>query len=186
MAASEKGQLHADAESGLTLARELLVESGGTLIGEARSEAERSDLWAARHGAFYAIQAMYPGHHGRTTDLCVPIGRLAEAISGTLAILERLDLDAPLLGHVGNGNFHIYLHADPADTRRLVALDTASAEMVALALSLGGTCSGEHGVGAGKRGYMRAQHGPALEVMRGIKALFDPHGLLNPGKIFPD
>ena len=180
------GRDTADLEGGLTLARELLVESGGALIGEARSEAERSDLWAARHGAFYAIQAMYPGHHGRTTDLCVPIGRLAEAISGTLAILERLDLDAPLLGHVGDGNFHIYLHADPADTRRLVALDTASAEMVALALSLGGTCSGEHGVGASKRGYMRAQHGLALEVMRGIKALFDPHGLLNPGKIFPD
>lgn len=180
------GRDAADLDAALVLARELLEDSGGTVLGVARSETERGELWAARHGAFYAIRAMYPDHLGRTTDVCVPLGRLAEAVEGTLALLSRRGLEAPLLGHVGDGNFHVYLHAAPGDTAACAQLDAASAEMVELALALGGTCSGEHGVGRGKRGYLAAQHGEALGVMRGLKALLDPLGILNPGKVLPD
>jgi D-lactate dehydrogenase (cytochrome) len=145
---------------------------------------ERTRLWEARHNAYYAALAFQPGKKGMVTDVCVPISRLAEAISGTLADLETSFLKAPIVGHVGDGNFHMLLLMDPSDPGDLAEATRIHDLMVARALSLGGTCTGEHGIGEGKIKFLEAEHGPGVGVMRAIKQALDPHGILNPGKIF--
>ena len=144
----------------------------------------RAKLWRARHDAYWAALALKPGHRGIATDAIVPISRLAEAILGAQQDIAASGLTAPIVGHVGDGNFHtvILVPDEPDGMARAWALDKA---IVARALALGGSCSGEHGVGLGKREFLEIEHGAeTLAVMRSIKVALDPKGILNPGKIF--
>ena len=144
----------------------------------------RAKLWRARHDAYWAALALKPGHQGLATDAIVPISRLAEAILGAQQDIAASGLTAPIVGHVGDGNFHtvILVPDEPDGMARAWALDK---KIVARAVALGGSCSGEHGVGIGKREFLEAEHGvEALAVMRSVKAALDPKGILNPGKIF--
>jgi D-lactate dehydrogenase (cytochrome) len=145
---------------------------------------ERAKLWQARHDAYWACLALKPGHSGIATDSIVPISRMTEAILGTKEDIAASGLTAPIVGHVGDGNFHtvILVPPEPDGLARAWELDK---KIVARALSLGGSCSGEHGVGIGKREFLEQEHGAdALAVMRSVKQALDPRGVLNPGKIF--
>ena len=167
-------------------ARFSAIASGhGAGSTEWASKAEdRTRLWEARHNAYYAALASAPGKKGMVTDVCVPISRLAEAISGTLADLQGSFLKAPIVGHVGDGNFHMLMLMDPANPTDLAEATRLHDLMVARALSLGGTCTGEHGIGEGKIKFLEMEHGPGVAVMRAIKQALDPANILNPGKIF--
>lgn len=175
-----------DLHAQLDLVEDLCGAASGTVAGRAVTEAERAELWTARHHAYYALRAAYPGHANRTSDVCVPIGSLPAVMERTQGLLAEHDLTAPIVGHVGDGNFHLLFHAAPDDAEGWARINTVSDGMTRAALAAGGTCTGEHGVGVRKRKYLREEHGDALDVMRGIKALLDPAGLLNPGKIFED
>lgn len=170
-------------EEALALCAELCREAGAAGVELARSADERAELWRARHHAYYAICALYPGHARLNTDLCVPLHRLAEIVALTQAEIEAAGLEATLLGHVGDGNFHVLFHAPPEDTETWARIRAVYDRMVGHTLALGGTCTGEHGVGLHKRAYVAQEHAGTLDLMRGVKALFDPSGLLNPGKI---
>ena len=159
-------------------------EHGGQGFAWARAVEERSKLWQARHDAFWAARASRPGYNAFSTDAVVPISKLAEAILGARQDIEESGLSAPIAGHVGDGNFHalVLIPPEPEGLERAWALDS---KIVARALALGGSCSGEHGIGLGKRGFALEEHGEtAMGVMRAIKATLDPAGILNPGKIF--
>jgi D-lactate dehydrogenase (cytochrome) len=153
----------------------------------ATDQAERNRLWKARHDAYYAALALRPGSRGVSTDVCVPISRLAQCVDETRVDLDNSGLLAPIVGHVGDGNFHVILLFDPEDpAEHATALDVHD-RMVHRALALGGTCTGEHGVGYGKLAYMGAEHDTAaLDAMRAIKHALDPDGILNPGKLVPE
>jgi D-lactate dehydrogenase (cytochrome) len=150
------------------------------------SDAEsRTRLWQARHDAYWAALNLIPGHRGITTDVCVPISRLAEAIVGSKEEALASGLTTCIVGHVGDGNFHQVILFDPNDPTGLERAWELDRKIVARGLALGGTCSGEHGIGLGKREFLETEHGAeALAVMRGIKQQFDPKGILNPGKMF--
>jgi D-lactate dehydrogenase (cytochrome) len=144
----------------------------------------RARLWAARHTAFYAGLAMRPGAKGWATDVCVPISHLAEAIDTVRADLVGATMPVGLVGHVGDGNFHLCFVLDPNNPAELAEATRINDRMVTRALAMGGTCTGEHGVGYGKMAYLEAEHGAeAVEMMRSIKRALDPQGLMNPGKI---
>ena len=150
----------------------------------ATDTAERNKLWQARHDAYWACLALKPGHQGIATDAIVPISHLAEAILGAKEDIAASGLMAPIVGHVGDGNFHtvILVPPEPDGLQRAWDLDK---KIVARALALGGSCSGEHGVGIGKREFLELEHGTeTLAVMRSVKTALDPRGILNPGKIF--
>jgi D-lactate dehydrogenase (cytochrome) len=163
---------------------ELATEfSGGPFRWASRPE-ERSQLWQARHDAYYAAMTLRPGSKGYVTDLCVPISRLAECIRETKRLIRENGVLAPLVGHVGDGNFHLSILVDPDSDAEIARAKHVSGRMVDQALALGGTCTGEHGVGFGKMGYLEAEHGPgAVEAMRAIKRALDPADIMNPGKI---
>jgi len=151
----------------------------------ARTNTERAKLWKARHDAFYAALALRPGSMGWPTDVCVPISRLAECIALTEEDLDETFLLATVVGHVGDGNFHVLFVLDPSDERELAEAERLNPRLVDRALSLGGTCTGEHGVGVGKIGSAAKEHGEdTIDVMRKIKRALDPDDILNPGKIF--
>jgi len=167
-----------------SLAEEIAAGYGSHGFRWASDAAERSKLWQARHDAYWAGLALMPGLKAVTTDAIVPISRLAEAVVGAKEDILASGLTAPIVGHVGDGNFHalILVPPEPDGLDRVWALDR---KIVARALSLGGSCSGEHGVGIGKREFLEQEHGPeALAVMRSIKTTLDPKGILNPGKMF--
>jgi D-lactate dehydrogenase (cytochrome) len=148
---------------------------------------ERSRLWQARHDAYYACLGLRPGARSLTTDVCVPISRLADCIAETVADIEKSGLVAPLLGHVGDGNFHLLLLADPDSAEEIERAQAFSQRLVERAIAMEGTCTGEHGIGRGKRKYLALEHGAAaLDVMRSIKRALDPADILNPGKVLPD
>jgi len=147
---------------------------------------DRARLWQARHDAYYATVASRPGARAMTTDVCVPISQLAPCILETQADARASTVTAPLVGHAGDGNFHLILVLDPEDADEVSRVSAFSQRLVERALRMGGTCSGEHGVGLGKMKYLRAEHGEALDVMRAIKQALDPHGLMNPGKMLPE
>ncbi len=161
-------------------AEELMREAGATDLAVARTAEERSAQWEARHHAFWAHINTHPGHVHLITDTAVPLARLPESIARAQQLLGEMDLHGSILGHVGDGNFHTLVAVSPEDYSRARAF---AEQLVHHALALGGTASGEHGIGLAKRAYMAAEHGAALEWMRRLKALFDPRGLLNPGKI---
>jgi D-lactate dehydrogenase (cytochrome) len=164
---------------------ELTRDNGGSGFQWAHEPEQRTRLWAARHDAFWAAKELRPGAEARVTDVCVPIARLAECILETRADIDANRLLAPIVGHVGDGNFHVTFLLDPADPGEAAAADAVNERMVARALAMGGTCTGEHGVGAGKIRFMEAEHGDALTVMHRIKRALDPHDILNPGKVLP-
>ncbi|QDC08097.1 FAD-binding protein [Oceanicola sp. D3] len=146
---------------------------------------DRNALWAMRHNAHHASKALYPGKRMLATDVCVPISKLAEAVSAAEESARDLGLEPVIVGHVGDGNFHTGIGFDPEDPAEIAMIETFSAKLAEVSLSLGGTVSGEHGIGLGKRKYMEAEHGPALAPMRAIKQAMDPKGILNPGKLLP-
>jgi D-lactate dehydrogenase (cytochrome) len=166
---------------------DIAQDCGGSAFLWATKPEDRTRLWQMRHHAYWAILASRPGLKvaatAIVTDVCVPISRLAQAVSETQADIDASTIPAPILGHVGDGNFHAILLIDPenADEKR-AALDL-SARMAKRALALGGTVTGEHGVGLGKLDYMAAEHGAGWDVMAQIKRAMDPLNILNPGKV---
>jgi D-lactate dehydrogenase (cytochrome) len=164
---------------------EIAREFGAEGFAWTDREEERNELWRMRHKAHYATQTLAPGKRVLATDACVPISRLAEAVTGAQAESRRLGLTAPIVGHVGDGNFHCGVLFDPADADEVKRVEAFSERLAESALRLGGTVSGEHGIGMGKMKYMTAQHGAALAYMRAIKSAFDPNDILNPGKLLP-
>lgn len=146
---------------------------------------DRNALWAMRHKAHYASAALGDGGHLMTTDVCVPISRLAEAVTQSQEAAARYGLCVTIVGHVGDGNFHCGISLDPTNEEELKRGKAFSAELNELALRVGGTVSGEHGIGVGKQAYMEAEHGSALIMMRAIKTALDPKNILNPGKMLP-
>jgi len=165
-------------------AQEITTEQGGSGFQWASTTEDRAKLWQARHNAFYAAVALRPGAKAWTTDVCVPISRLADCILETRRDVQASGLIAPLMGHVGDGNFHLVFVLDPDNPTELAAAKEVNSRLVHRAQQLGGTCTGEHGVGLGKMEYLADEHGPALDVMRTIKRALDPDNLMNPGKMF--
>jgi D-lactate dehydrogenase (cytochrome) len=160
-------------------------EFGAEGFAWATDAEERNRLWKARHDAYWAGLALKPGWRALTTDVCVPISRLAEALVGAKEEAQALGHTTCIVGHVGDGNFHQMVLFDPDDADGLERAWEMDRRIVARGLALGGTCSGEHGVGLGKREFLEREHGAeALAVMRGIKNSLDPKGILNPGKMF--
>lgn len=165
------------------MVKEIAASYGAGDFRWASKAEERNRLWQARHNAYYACKAMRPGSKGWATDVCVPISRLAECISETKADLRTSTLLAPIVGHVGDGNFHVTFLVDPEKPGELAEAKQLNERMVMRALALGGTCTGEHGIGYGKIDFLTAEHGDAVAVMRQVKLALDPHNIMNPGKI---
>jgi D-lactate dehydrogenase (cytochrome) len=161
----------------------LAAERGGRGFEWATQLEDRERLWQARHDALYAALALRPGAQAWTTDVCVPISRLAECILETKADNAGAAFPIALVGHAGDGNFHLIYVLDPADPVELERARRLNERMVVRALAMGGTCTGEHGVGYGKMKFLEAEHGPGLEVMRTIKRALDPENRMNPGKM---
>jgi D-lactate dehydrogenase (cytochrome) len=162
-------------------------ELGGGELRRAVETEARSALWKARHQALPAARAMLPDAVTWVTDVCVPISHLADAIGRVQAEVEQSGLLAPILGHVGDGNFHVFFVLAPGDEQSWAKARAINQAMVEHALSVGGTCTGEHGIGIGKREAMLLEHGPeAVQLMRRLKDAIDPEGLLNPSKLFSD
>jgi D-lactate dehydrogenase (cytochrome) len=165
------------------LVRNIASENGGEDFRWATSQEERSKLWQARHDAYYAALALRPGSKGWATDVCVPISRLAECIAETKIDLAQSSIPSALAGHVGDGNFHLIFMIDPNRPEEIAEASRLNDRMVTRALDMDGTCTGEHGVGYGKMGFLFAEHGDAVDVMASIKKAIDPDNLMNPGKI---
>lgn len=164
---------------------EIAADFGGSGFRWASRPEERSALWAMRHNAYRAMLAAYPGAAPITTDICVPISRLAQAVEETATEIAASGIPGPIVGHVGDGNFHALLLPQSGDPAQWAAAQKLAANMAERALRLGGTVSGEHGIGMGKTKYMQAEHGEGWAVMAAIKAALDPEGVMNPGKLLP-
>ena len=164
---------------------EIVAEHGGTDFRWSDREEDRRALWDMRHKAYYACLSLRPGASALVTDICVPISALATAVTETRADIDKSGLIGPILGHVGDGNFHAILLVEPGNDRELAAAKVLSERLAERALRLGGTITGEHGIGMGKRTLMRAEHGAAWDVMCEIKQTLDPASILNPGKLYP-
>jgi len=163
---------------------DIVADLGGGPFDWATKPEDRSRLWQARHDGYHAARRLRPGAQAFATDVCVPISRLAECVTATQAATAELNLVAPILGHVGDGNFHLSLLVDMADADEVKRAGILMGRVVELALSMDGTCTGEHGVGQGKMKYLLAEHGaPALAAMAAIKRALDPQNIMNPGKI---
>ncbi len=156
---------------------------GGANFEWAERAEDRTRLWQARHDAFYAALALKPGSVGWSSDVCVPISMLARCIGETRADIAAADILATIVGHVGDGNFHVIFVLDPARPEEFDAARRINETMVQRALSMDGTCTGEHGIGVGKIDFLIAEHGEAISVMRAIKMSLDPDNLMNPGKV---
>ena len=161
----------------------LATDNGGRDFQWATKTEERAKLWQARHNAFYAALALRPGSKAWTSDVCVPISRLAECVLETRRDLQQSRLVATLVGHVGDGNFHVIFALNADDPAELAEANEINGKLVRRSLAMGGTCSGEHGVGIGKMEYLREEHGAAVDVMRAIKRALDPDNRMNPGKM---
>jgi D-lactate dehydrogenase (cytochrome) len=166
-----------------TFAEIARAEGGGDYRWAERQE-DRTKLWQARHDAYWAVLGLRPGAEVLSTDVCVPISALAACVTETRADIDRLGLLAPIVGHVGDGNFHTMPLIDAADPEERGTVQTFLDRLVERALSYGGTCTGEHGIGQGKINYLVAEHGTGVKTMIAIKKALDPLNILNPGKIF--
>ncbi|GAB1437192.1 FAD-linked oxidase C-terminal domain-containing protein [Sphaerotilus sulfidivorans] len=165
--------------------QDIAAEHGGESFEWATTPEERTRLWTARHHAYFAALQTRPGCRCVTTDTCVPISRLAEAIAESVAEADAAGLPYFLVGHVGDGNFHIGYLIDPTQPEERVLAETLSAQLVGRSLRLGGTCTGEHGIGLHKMGFLLDEAGPAaVGLMRAVKQALDPKNIMNPGKIF--
>jgi D-lactate dehydrogenase (cytochrome) len=166
-----------------TSVQEIATEHGGADFRWATTTEDRAKLWEARHNTLPASRAMRPGGQPWVTDVCVPISRLAECILETKRDLAASRAFGPLVGHVGDGNFHLNFIVNPDDPEELAEVKELNARLVRRALALGGTCTGEHGVGLGKIDYLVEEHGEAVAVMKTIKRALDPDNRMNPGKV---
>ncbi len=180
-AAGSEGTVRSDLELVTAIA-----ESEGSLeIVAERDPTARSRLWAARHASAYAAAAAAPGKRHRSTDICVPLSELAAAVSFARQELERRGLVAGLVGHAGDGNVHLALMIDADDPDEMRSSDELIEALVEDALARGGTCTGEHGIGLGKIHSLESEHGDLVPLMQGVKRVFDPNGIMNPGKVLP-
>ncbi|UYO92521.1 FAD-binding oxidoreductase [Pollutimonas sp. M17] len=161
-------------------------DNGGMDFQWAERPEDRSRLWTARHNAYFAGLQLRPGCRASTTDVCVPISRLAECVSQTAAELDRASFPYTIVGHVGDGNFHVLMLLDADNPQEWEESERLNHRLVERAIQMEGTCTGEHGVGLHKMEFMLAEHGQdALDLMDSLKEAFDPHNILNPGKIIP-
>jgi D-lactate dehydrogenase (cytochrome) len=164
---------------------EIAEGNGGGPFSWTTNPEERTKLWQARHDAYWACLGLRPGARAFATDVCVPISRLADCVEETQADLAEIGLIAPIVGHVGDGNFHVTPMIDMGSTKEIEEAEAFGERLALRAIAMGGTCTGEHGVGQKKIPYLEEEHGPdALDLMRRIKASLDPQNLFNPGKIF--
>ena len=161
----------------------LAEENDGEGFQWADNAEERTKLWQARHDALYAALASRPGSKAWSTDVCVPVSNLAQCIEETRKDIEKAKVPATIVGHVGDGNFHVIFLLDPGEPKEKLAAEHVNAKMIARAIDLEGTCTGEHGIGVGKRESLAVEMGSALEIMLRIKKALDPAGIMNPGKI---
>lgn len=164
---------------------EIVAQNGGSPFRWSARAEERNALWAMRHNGYYAILASRPGTRAIVTDICVPISQLAQAVEETQRDIAASFIPGPILGHMGDGNFHTILMVDPARDDEHAEAKRLSDRMAERALRLGGTCTGEHGIGMGKLSFMQAEHGDGWNVMGQIKQALDPLSLMNPGKVVP-
>jgi D-lactate dehydrogenase (cytochrome) len=164
--------------------QEIAREHGGTDFQWATTPEERSKLWTARHQAYFAALQTRPGCRCQSTDTCVPISRLAESINESVEEADASGIPYWIVGHVGDGNFHLSYLFDPDDAREAAEVERLNVQMVRRALRLAGTCTGEHGIGLHKMGYLVDEADPpALEMMKSIKRTLDPKNIMNPGKV---
>jgi len=163
----------------------IATDHGGNQFRWATKPEERSRLWKARHNAYYAALALAPGKQGFATDACVPISRLTDCVLETQADVAATGLLAPIVGHVGDGNFHLVILFDPADADERGSAEALAARVSMRAIGMGGTCTGEHGIGVHKLAALEAEHGDAIWLMQAIKRALDPRNILNPGKTVP-
>lgn len=166
------------------LVQQIAAEHGGGSFAWAEGHEARQRLWAARHDVAYANKALRPGCGLWATDVCVPISRLADCILETKRDLQASFLTAPIVGHVGDGNFHLCFLVRRGDPREVAEAERLHERLVARALAMDGTCTGEHGIGTGKMRFLEAEHGEGVDVMRAVKRALDPLGIMNPGKVF--
>lgn len=175
-------------EAGLTqdieFTKEIVFDHKCKEVAFETETAARNKLWDARHNLAYSYVHSYPGKKLMSTDVCVPISELAGAIQNAKETLDKVGLVGGILGHVGDGNFHVLLMIDPNDKDEVKKADEINESIVLYALKRGGTCTGEHGVGIGKQKYQEEEHGAALLVMEKIKKALDPQNILNPNKVF--
>ena len=164
---------------------EIAADLGGGPFEWTVKPEDRTRLWQARHDAYWAVIGLRPGAKAFATDVCVPLSRLAECVTETQRDIVKHKMIAPIVGHVGDGNFHVSVLLDMDDPAEVATGQAFSERLAERALAMEGTCTGEHGVGQGKMKYLEAEHGaPALDAMRAIKQALDPLNIMNPGKIF--
>ena len=166
------------------LARELCSECGATGFKFGIEERDRRELWRARHEAWETIHRAHPKKETLIVDVAVPISRYPEMIVFSQSLVDEHQVDGYVFGHAGDGNLHVVIAGNPQDPNEWSTLEKINQSIVEKAIDIGGTCTGEHGVGIGKRKFMELEHGESYQLMRGIKDLIDPKGLMNPGKIF--
>ncbi len=175
---------HASAREQAEMVGSISEEFGGSAFQWTATAEERNKLWQARHDAYYAALAMYPGKKGIATDACVPISKLADCLMETREDIDASGFYAPIVGHVGDGNFHLVILVDPEDEKEMHEAHELNARLIERTLAMGGTCTGEHGVGSGKIEFLVTEHGgDAISVMRALKTAIDPQNIMNPGKI---
>jgi D-lactate dehydrogenase (cytochrome) len=176
-------------EAGVAEQAELFGEiardcGGGEFLWTSNPE-RRTQLWKARHNAYWASLGLRPGAKGLSTDVCVPISRLADCVVATQEDIAAHGLIAPIVGHAGDGNFHVLVLMDADNPQEVRGAEAFVARLNERALAMDGTCTGEHGIGQGKQPYLVDELGGTIDLMRAIKQSLDPHNLMNPGKIFP-
>jgi D-lactate dehydrogenase (cytochrome) len=179
----EFGGTAAGVAGDLATTRELAEDEGATAFESESDPTARAQMWSARHNALMASLALSPGSKAMTTDVAVPVSELAAAIEAARTALDASELRGGIVGHVGDGNFHVAFLLDPDDAESLAQAAALNNAVVEDALARGGTCTGEHGIGFGKLEYLEREHGDLVPLYRGIKDLFDPNGTLNPGKV---
>jgi D-lactate dehydrogenase (cytochrome) len=177
------GMNEREVEGRAELLQSVAAEHGARGFESRTSLEDREQLWSARHNAYFASRALRPGAEVLTTDVCVPISRLAECITETKCDLENFSFPATIVGHLGDGNFHVLCVIDPKNPAEMEEAGRFSEQTVRRALAMSGTCTGEHGIGIGKMKYLRDEHGAAVDVMRTIKKALDPDNRMNPGKV---
>ncbi len=165
------------------MVQEIAKENGGQGFQWATRPEERTKLWEARHNAYFACLQLKAGSRAVSTDVCVPISRLAECIVETTKDIDKASMPIPLFGHVGDGNFHLVILVDPASESDMEEAKALNKRLVKRALAMEGTCTGEHGIGMGKQASLEEELGEAVDLMRDLKRTFDPENLLNPGKV---